>query len=429
MVVQVKLWGELMGAVAWDSRRNVAVFEYTEKFVQRGLDTAPLTMPLEDLQRGQRIFSFPELAINTYEGLPGLLADALPDAFGNTVLRAWLRSQNRSSESLTPLEKLSYMGNRAMGALEFEPTNSIAAPQEEIEVSRLVALTNKVLQEKERVDFDLSKQEEHTMAQLIQVGASAGGQRAKAIIGYNPETKQVKSGQIQLDSGYQYYLLKFDGVSESNLGDPKGYGRSEMAYHKMALDCGIVMMPCTLFEENGRAHFMTQRFDRKVGGGKIHVQTLCAISHFDYNKPGVYDYEDAFEEMRALNLGYDEIEALYRRMLFNVVARNQDDHTKNISFLMDQSGQWKLSPAYDLTWSYNPQGVWTNVHQMSIAGKRADFTKSTLLEVGKRQSIKHPERILEEVVDVVNNWQQYSSAYEVPLKLSDKIKASHRLNW
>ena len=429
MIVQVKLWDKLVGAVAWDKRRNTGVFEFTEAFVQHGLDTAPLTMPLADLQRGQRIFSFPELSVKTFEGLPGMLADALPDAFGNAVLRAWLRTQNRTAESLTPLEKLSYMGKRAMGALEFEPTQTVVQAQEHIEVGRLVEMTNKVLNEKEGLNLDLSQEEEQVMGQLIQIGASAGGQRAKAIIGYNPTSKQVKSGQIALDSGFNYYLLKFDGVSDTSLGDPKGYGRSEMAYYKMALDCGIDMMPCALFEENGRAHFMTQRFDRLAGGEKLHMQTLCGMSHFDYNQPGIYDYEDAFEEMRALNLGYNEMEALYRRMLFNIIARNQDDHTKNISFLMDQSGKWKLSPAYDLTWSYNPQGSWTNVHQMSVAGKRDGFLKSELLEVGKRQAVKQPERILEQIVEVVSNWQQYSTAYEVPQLLSNRIKESHRLNW
>ncbi len=429
MIVQVKLWNKLVGAAAWDNRRNTGVFEFSEDFVLHGLDTAPIMMPLEDLERGQRIFSFPELSVKTFEGLPGMLADALPDAFGNAVLRAWLRSENRTASSLTPLEKLSYMGKRGMGALEFEPTSSVAESQEEIEVTRLVDLTNKVLQNKEAVDLDLSEKEEQAMAQLIQIGASAGGQRAKAIVGYNPNTNTMKSGQVALDKGFKYYLLKFDGVSDSSLGDPKGYGRSEMAYHKMALDCGIEMMPCTLFEENGRAHFMTQRFDRIEGGEKLHMQTLCAMSHFDYNQPGIYDYEDAFEEMRALNLGHNEIEALFRRMIFNVVARNQDDHTKNISFLMDQSGRWKLAPAYDLTWSYNPTGDWTNLHQMSIGGKRDDFTKSELLEVGKRQSIKRPERILEQVVEVVQNWDEYSTTYEVPHMLSRRIKESHRLNW
>lgn len=429
MIVQVKLWGELVGAIAWDNRINTSVFEFSEEFVTRGLDTAPITMPLADLERGRRIFSFPELPVKTFEGLPGMLADALPDAFGNTVLRAWLRAQNRSSDSLSPLEKLSYMGKRAMGAFEFEPTTSVVAPQEEIEVAHLVTMTNKVLQEKESIELDLSEGEEQAMAQLIQVGASAGGQRAKAIVGYNPKTGKMKSGQVDLDEGFEYYLLKFDGVSENNLGDPKGFGRSEMAYHKMATDCGIHMMPCTLFEENGRAHFMTQRFDRIEGGGKLHMQTLCAMSHFDYNQPGIYDYEDAFEEMRALNLGYDEMEALYRRMLFNVVARNQDDHTKNISFLMNQSGEWQLSPAYDLTWSYNPTGAWTNVHQMSIGGKRDGFLRADLVEVGKRQSIKFPERILEHIVDVVSNWSDYGDMYEVPSALSKRIKSSHRLNW
>lgn len=429
MIVQVKLWDELLGAVAWDARRNVAVFEFAENFVKKGLDVAPIMMPLQELQAGRRTFSFPELSTRTFEGLPGMLADALPDAFGNTVLRAWLRTQNRTAQSLTPLEKLSYVGARAMGALEFVPNTNVGELKDEIEVGRLVELMNKVMTSKEDVALDLSHDEEKAMAELIRVGTSAGGQRPKALIAYNSATKEVKSGQVSCENGFEYYLLKFDGISEGALGDPIGYGRSEMAYHKMALGCGIDMMPCDLLEENGRAHFITKRFDRGAQGAKSHMQTLCAMSHFDYNQPGIYDYEDAFEEMRALNLGYDDIESLYRRMIFNVVARNQDDHTKNISFLMSDQGEWRLSPAYDLTWSYNPQGDWTNVHQMSIAGKRDGFNKSDLIEVGKRQSIKHAERIFEEVLDVVANWRKYGSEFDVPDNLNNAISKTLRLKW
>jgi len=417
----------MIGAVGWDPQRNHGVMEFSEDFVRLGLDLAPFTMPLEDLIRGQRIFSFPELNIKTFEGLPGLLADALPDAFGNAVLRGWLRSQNRGSDSLTPLEKLNYVGKRAMGALEFEPARETPEAEENIEVDRLLDLTNKVLDEKNRVSLDLSEDEEQAMASLIRLGASAGGQRPKALIAYHPEKKELRSGQVQLPEGFRYYLLKFDGVHKGHLGDPEGFGRLELAYHHMALACGIEMQACELLEENDRAHFMTRRFDRTEEGDKLHMQTLCAMSHFDFNRAGVYSYEDAFEEMRALNLPYPDLEQHYRRMVFNVVARNQDDHTKNISFLMDKTGKWRLSPAYDVTWSYNLQGEWTNVHQMSINQKRDDFSTSDLIEVARRQGIKSPGETIERTVDVLSRWTHFAKETAVPEILTEMAGKTHRL--
>ncbi len=426
-LVKVTLWDRLVGAIAWDSRRNSAVFEFSESFAHENLDIAPLLMPHESILRGQRTFSFPELSHNTYEGLPGLLADSLPDAFGNAVLRAWLRNQNREASSLTPLEKLSYVGSRGMGALEFEPSTPTPEPQQVLEVERLLDLTNKVLEQKNDVNLNLNSDEQQTMADLIRVGASAGGQRPKALIAYNEETGEIKSGQLKFGPEFQYYLLKFDGVNAGNLGDPLGYGRSEYAYSIMAKQCQINMTPCRLLEENGRAHFMTQRFDRDENGGKIHMQTLCAMAHFDFNMAGMYDYNDAFEEMRALNVSYADMEQLYRRMVFNVVARNQDDHTKNISFVMNRDGQWRLSPAYDVTWSYNPHGQWTNVHQMSILGKRDNITKEDLITCGVQNSIKKPDLIVEEVKDVVSAWEQIALECEVPGTLIKQVKDSHRL--
>ena len=426
--IKIKIWGHTVGAVAWDPQRNHGVMEFSDDFVRLGLDLAPLTMPLEDLLRGQRIFAFPGLNIETFEGLPGLLADALPDAFGNTVLRGWLRSQNRGTHSLTPLEKLSYVGKRAMGALEFEPATETPEPEEKIEVARLLDLTNKVLEEKNRVSLDLTADEERAMASLIRMGSSAGGQRPKAIIGYHPESKEVRSGQVPLPEGFHYYLLKFDGVREGTLGDPAGYGRLELAYHHMALACGINMQPCELLEENGRAHFMTLRFDRTAEGEKLHKQTLCAMSHFDFNLAGGYSYEDAFEEMRALSLPYPDMDQLYKRMVFNVVARNQDDHTKNISFLLDRTEEWRLSPAYDVTWNYNPRGDWTNVHQMSINQKRDAFTTKDLLEVAHRQGIKNPIETIERIVDTVSLWIDFAKETEVAKNLIEAARKSHRLN-
>ncbi|MEN8204141.1 MAG: type II toxin-antitoxin system HipA family toxin [Bacteroidota bacterium] len=426
--VRIKIWGHTLGAVAWDSLHNYGVIEFSEDFIRLGLDLAPLTMPLEDLARGQRIFAFPGLNTRTYEGLPGLLSDALPDAFGNAVLQGWLRSQNRGSESLTPMEKLSYMGKRAMGALEFEPAIETPEPEEKMEVERLLKLTNKVLEEKNKISLDLKADEERAMASLIRIGASAGGQRPKALIGYHPDTKELRSGQVPLPRGFRYYLLKFDGVQKGTLGDPAGYGRLELAYYHMALECGITMQPCEILEENGRAHFMTLRFDRTDEGEKLHIQTLCGMSHFDYNQAGVYAYEDAFEEMRALSLPYPDHEQLYRRMAFNVVARNQDDHTKNISFLMPEKGEWRLAPAYDLTWNYNSQGDWTNMHQMSINQKRDDFTTKDLLEVAHRQGIKNPKTIIRQTVDVLSRWPSFAEETGVAKNLTEAAGKTHRLH-
>jgi serine/threonine-protein kinase HipA len=426
-IIKVTIWGNTVGAVAWDNRRNHSVFEFSEAFVKLGLDLSPVTMPLKDLERGQRIYSFPELNQQSFEGLPGLLSDSLPDAFGNAVIRGWLRSQNRKIESFTPLEKLSYVGTRAMGALEFEPTIKTPEPSEEIEMERLLRLTNKVLNEKQNISLDLNANEERAMANLIKIGSSAGGQRPKAIIGFNHETKEVKSGQISLPKGFGYYLMKFDGIKEGSLGDPAGFGRVELAYYLMARDSGIIMQPCSLFEENGRAHFLTLRFDRKKDGTKLHIQTLCALSHFDFNLAGAFSYEDAFEEMRALNLPYPDMEQLYRRMVFNVVARNQDDHTKNISFLMDQTGNWQLAPAYDMTWSFNPMGDWTNMHQMSINQKRDEFSRSDLTEIANKQGIKNAGRIIDKIVDSVGGWKKFAQQTEVDKVLTEQIKKTHRL--
>jgi len=427
-VIKINIWGHMLGALGWDSQRNHGVLEFSEDFVSLGLNLAPLTMPLEDLQRGQRIFAFPELSTTTFEGLPGMLAEALPDAFGNAVLRGWLRSQNRDPLSLTPLEKLSYIGKRAMGALEFEPAIHTPDPGEMIEVERLLDLTNQVLEEKNRISIDLNTNEERAMAALVRMGASAGGQRPKVLVGYHSKNKELRSGQLSLPEGFRSYLLKFDGVNKGQLSDPAGFGRLELAYHHMAVDCGINMQPCELLEENGRAHFMTLRFDRSETGDKIHMLSLCALSHFDYNIPGAYSYEDAFEEMRALNLPYPDHEQLYSRMVFNVVARNQDDHTKNISFLMDASGEWRLSPAYDVTWNYNPRGDWTNLHQMSINQKRDGFTRSDLMKVARRQGIKSPEETIERTVDIVSRWPQYAGSTEVDQTLAGMAAKTHRIN-
>lgn len=427
-VIKVKVWGELVGAVLWDEQRRGASFEFASSFVDMGIDLAPLTMPLIDIQRGERLFSFPNLNPDTFSGLPGLLSDSLPDAFGNQIIRSWLGSQGRSVSSINPIEKLSYVGVRGMGALEFEPSATPFGRQtEDIAVESLLSLTNKVLRERQSVDLSLTADEEQAMKDLIRVGTSAGGQRPKAIIGFNPKTKSVKSGQFILPRGYEYYILKFDGVNAGDLSDSAGYGRIEMAYHLMAKDCGIDMMPSRLLEENGRAHFMTQRFDRGMGGEKLHMQTLCAMAHYDFMMPGAYGYEDAFADMRELSLPYYDFEQQYLRMIFNVIARNQDDHTKNIAFIMPKGGEWRLSPAYDINWAYNPNGDWTSKHQMTIRGKRDFFTKTDLLEFGKEQSIKKAKDHIDHVTEVVSNWHNYATMTDVDKNKVSFIGKTHRL--
>jgi serine/threonine-protein kinase HipA len=426
-VVRVKIWGQLVGAVLWNEERQLGTFEFASEFLEAGIDLAPLTMPLEDLKRGERLFSFPNLNKVTYNGLPGLLSDSLPDAFGNQIIRSWLLAQGRSINSINPIEKLGYVGIHGMGALEFEPaTTAFGTQVKDIEVESLLSLTNKVLAERQSVSLSLTKDEQQAMTDLIRVGTSAGGQRPKAIIGFNPKTKEIKSGQFLLPAGFDYYMLKFDGVDQGSLGDPAGYGRIEMAYQLMAKDCGIDMMPCHLLEENGRAHFMTKRFDRGDNGEKLHMQTLCAMAHYDFMMPGLYGYEDAFADMRELRLPYHDFEQQYLRMVFNVVARNQDDHTKNIAFLLPRNGEWRLAPAYDVNWAYNPEGDWTSQHQMSIRGKRDGFTKQDLIDFAKEQSIKKPENLIDQVAESVNNWHKFASSTGVNQNRLSTIEKTFR---
>ncbi len=427
-VANVFIWDRFVGTVAWHPDRNAATFEFDDDFTRTGIDLAPLTMPVSDLQRGERIFEFTSLNKDVFHGLPGLLSDSLPDAFGSQILKSWLERQGKDIKSITPVEKLSYIGSRGMGALRFEPSLSPKArSSEKLEVESLINLTNKVLSERESMSMNLSEDEEKALSELIKVGTSAGGQRAKAIIGYNEKTGEIRSGQVDLPRGFQHFILKFDGVNTEELSDPEGYGRIEYAYYKMALDCGIAISKSNLLEENGRAHFMTRRFDRGDQGERIHIQTLCGIAHYDYHKPGLYSYDDAFAEMRDLYLPYPDMDQLYRRMIFNVVARNQDDHTKNISFLLPENETWRLSPAYDVTWSYNPTGIWTNLHQMTISGKRDRFTKKDLLDFGKKEGIKNCRHIVNEIVEIISNWQSYARECDVRSDYLKVIGKTHRL--
>jgi len=424
----VRLWEMRVGAVSWEPENGYATFEFDRKFLEKGLDLAPLKMPVREARRGTARFEFRTLPKRTYRGLPGMLADVLPDKFGNSLINAWLASQGRTPESFSPVERLCYTGNRGMGALEFAPiTNRSIEQSVPVEIGELVKLAQAVTRERSRLKDNFDHGASEAILNIIRVGTSAGGARPKAVIALNDQTKEVRSGQVDAPRGFDYWVLKFDGVKDNSLGDPAGYGRIEYAYYKMAVSSGIRMTECRLLEENSRAHFMTKRFDRTSKSGKVHMQSLCAMAHFDFNAPGIYSYEQAFQVMRELKLPYRDAEQQFRRMVFNVVARNQEDHTKNITFLMDKRGQWHLSPAYDVIYAYNPEGTWTGQHQMSLNGKRDNFLKTDLITVGKEMSIKSCDRIIENITEVVSTWPNFAKDAGVKASQIESISKAHRL--
>jgi len=423
-VAYVQLWGQQVGAVAWNQKRGCADFEYDPAFVKQGLQLAPLMMPL-----GGDIYSFPGLKEATYHGLPGMLADALPDRFGNTLIDLWLAEQGRAPGDFTPVERLCYMGTRAMGALEFKP--ALEARSESsvpVEIAELTALAARILNDKKKLTANFFHARHEALKAIIRVGTSAGGNRAKAVIAWNPKSKEIRSGQVSVPEGFEPWILKFDGVNDDALRDPKGFGRVEYAYYKMAVKAGIKMNPCKLLEENGRAHFMTRRFDRDGRSGKIHMQSLSALAHYDFNAAGEYGYEQVFNVILRLNLGHDVMQEMYRRMVFNVLARNQDDHTRNIAFLMDRDGIWRLSPAFDVMWSYNPAGSWTNRHQMSVNGKLDGFTLRDLETPAQQYDIRQAAKIRAEVAEAVAQWPQCARLAGVDARMFREIKATHRLD-
>ena len=418
-LADIYLWGQHAGTVAWDENYQAASFEFTPAFASGQLDISPLMMPV----RQRQIYQFPSLNKDTFIGLPGLLADALPDAFGKALLDKWLTSVGRIFAN--PVERLCYQGKRSMGALEFVPAQDNYLEQgTKLEIDSLVEVAREVLDEKNKLDVNVNEDTKEAIANIIRVGTSAGGQRAKAVIAYNENTGEVRSGQIDVPDGFSHWLLKLDGVTNAELGDPKHYGQIEYVYYLMARAAGINMTECRLLEENGRAHFMTRRFDRLSGNEKVHMQTLCGMAHYDYKMLHAYSYEQAFQVMRRLRLPYSQAEEMFRRMVFNVIARNQDDHTKNISFLMDKSGRWSLSPAYDMSWSYNPKGAWTSKHQMSINGKWDDITRADLLTLAKNVNIKQADAIIEQVKDGVSRWRTFATQYGIPYEMVKAIDST-----
>jgi len=373
------------------------------------------------------VYAFPQLNRETYHGLPGLLADALPDRFGNQLINAWLATQGRNPADFSPVERLCYIANRGMGAMEFEPqVGSGAAGGQSLEVEALVHLAQDVLNQRKGFQASLRDEAADGLAALLAVGTSAGGARPKAIIAFNEATQEVRSGQVTAPPGFGYWLLKLDGVRDQALADPQDFGRLEYAYYLMATASGLEMSECRLYEEGLRAHFMTRRFDRTAAGEKLHAQTLCALAHYDYNQPAAYSYEQAFQVMRTLRLPYTAAEQFFRRMVFNVVARNQDDHTKNISFLMDAAGQWRLAPAYDVAYAYQPGNPWTSQHQMSLNGKRDGFTRADLKAVAREMNIRGADDIVVDVVAQVTRWPEFAATAGMSGERTTAIANAHR---
>lgn len=413
---KVLMYGMPVGIIRWDEGRDVAQFEYERDFAERGIEPSPLMMPV----RVGRVYSFGSLSRDTYRGLPGMIADSLPDTYGRTLFGRWLSLTGRSVGN--PLETLCFLGKRCMGALEFEPAIETGTDLDrKIEVNALVEVAKEALSEKSEFQANMDEDRKAAISEILRLGTSAGGQRAKAIIAYNKATGEVRSGQVDAPEGFDYYIIKLDGIrAEAGLKSAENHGRLEYSFYRLARKCGIDMSECSLVEENGRAHLLTKRFDR-THGRKVHMQTLCGIAHYDFHLLHAYSYEQAFGVMRSLRLSYSEAMEMFRRMVFNVVARNQDDHTKNISFLMDESGKWRLSPAYDIGYAYNPGGRWTAMHQMSVNGKFDGIDRADLIACATKNNISDAAAIIDEICEVVSTWPSIALDCDVPRSLINLI--------
>ncbi|MGF1529583.1 MAG: type II toxin-antitoxin system HipA family toxin [Candidatus Competibacterales bacterium] len=425
---RVILWGRDIGAVSWLEDREIGVFQYTPDFVQSGIEVAPLMMPLREFP-----YEFPNLPRNTFKGLPGMLADALPDKFGNAIIDAWLAANGKTAASFNPVERLCYIGKRGMGALEFEPA-LFSSPNrgKSVQLAALVDLANRILDERSQLGGALvGEDDQDAIEHILRVGTSAGGARAKAILAWNPQTGEFRSGQLNLEAGFEHWLIKFDGISgngDRELADPRGYGLVEYAYHLMAVAAGIDMFPCRLHHEGGRSHFMTKRFDRTPSGGKRHMQSLGALGHYDYNQPTSYSYEQALQVIRRLDSTTEAAEQQLLRAIFNVVSRNQDDHVKNIAFLMNRRGEWRLSPAYDISYAWNPGGAWTGQHQMSLNGKRDNFDRDDFIALAQSGNIKarRAQELIDRVIQAVTQWPHFAAQVGIVEERATQIARAHR---
>lgn len=432
-VINVTYDGHQVGALSFDTNKGIGAFEYAPDFVAKGIELSPIKMPLST-----RIYSFPELDFNTFKGLPGLIADSLPDDFGHAVLNAWVAGQGRSPDDITPLQRLQFTGKRGMGALEYAPATQLRSlnASQPVDIQSLVSIAQEILDARGRFNIQLSqhgREDRAAMMSLLSVGMSAGGARPKAVLAFNEDLTQVRSGQVNIPEGFTHYLIKFDGVSEHNknqetFGDPLGYGAMEFVYHLMAKRCGVDMMPCQLLQEGNRRHFITQRFDR-INNKKIHVQTLNGIAHVDYKKPGSFSYAELFGIARQLKLPAPEAEQLLKRMTFNIIARNHDDHSKNIAFVL-KNGKWTLAPAYDLVYSYKPGSKWVNSHWMSLNGKRDNFSRSDFYSLEKLSPLFSKRKIddtIDETIEHVSCWHQLAKEWEVPKALMEEISSQLRV--
>jgi serine/threonine-protein kinase HipA len=426
-VARIKLWGKEIGVLLWQESRSMGVFEFSESINTTGWDVSPLHMPLSERRLP---YSFPLLVrTDTFKGLPGLFADVMPDRYGNALVNAWLQRHGRPLGSMNPVELLCFIGKRGMGAMEFEPAVvKDSGLAEKIEINDLVNVASDLLTNRNQFLSNLSQNQEKALTDILKMGTSAGGARAKALIAFNEETGEVRSGQADIPEGFTHCLLKFDGVHDAQFGQSSGYGRVEMAYYLMASEAGIDMMPSRLLEENGRAHFMTRRFDRDPKQGKLHMQSFCALQHADFNEVGRFSYELLFQTMRLLRLPYPAAEQLFRRMVFNVLARNCDDHTKNFAFLMNQQGEWSLAPAYDVCFAYRLDSIWVSQQSLTVNGKRQGITDADLLEVAFQMNIKKAKNVLAEVKQAIARWPEFAETARVEHSLAEHIGALHLTN-
>jgi len=433
-VIKVKYKEYDVGALSFNTNTQMGAFEYFPGFIKTGIELSPIKMPL-----AKKIYSFPEIDHNTFKGLPGLIADSLPDDFGNTVMNAWIASQGKSTSDITPLQRLQYTGMRGMGALTYSPATkrkNLNASQP-IHIESLIAIAQEVLDKREQFNVNLSnkgQEDKAAMMSLMSVGMSAGGARPKAVLAFNDNFTQVRSGQTNAPKGFTHYLMKFDGVSEHNknqetFGDPMGYGAMEYTYHLLAKECGIDMMPCHLLNEGKRRHFITERFDRK-GNEKIHVQTLNGLEHVSYKQIGSYSYAELFNTARKLKLSPDDAMQLFKRMVFNVVSRNHDDHAKNFGFLLSSDNTWQLAPAYDLAYSYKPNSHWVSKHWMTLNGKQDNFTRGDFYSFEKLSPIftkRNIDDVLNQTIEAVSKWDKLASEQDVPSSLIKEISQNLRL--
>ena len=424
MIVEVKLYNDTIGSIEWNDNKGCSTFQYSTNVLNGRIEPSPIIMPTQG-----RIFETNRDHIN-FHNLPYLLSDSMPDDFGNLMMKEWLRQKKLSINDINPVDRLTYVGKRGIGALEYKPINYKENNNYNVNITELLEVAKKVLEGKEDTFYnDLDKD---SLSDILRIGTSVGGARAKAMIAVKTDSNnkivEIRPGDIIQPEGYSYWLIKIDGANEKSLGEGAGLGKIEYAYYKMAMEAGIDMSESHLYEENGRFHFLTKRFDRTDKGEKTHMQSFGALAGIDYRIPKTSNYETLFRVMKMLQLTYNQFEQQYRRMLFNIIARNHDDHVKNFSFLMNKEGKWHISPAYDITYNYKKGGSWTNVHQSSVNGKFDNFTKSDLLSFGKTFGIKKANYILEEVITVVNQWSRIAKETDIPKNEIESLRKNLRIN-